>query len=132
MSEQKTLVEMAAENYEDSCRWFPNMDHNDLGHTILCLAGEVGELANIYKKEMRGTHQIGYEEAFKFELVDVFTYLLKLAAAADIDLYQAYYEKREYNEERFGPLRSLPQQVLAEAGLVPERRQNWQTGELAS
>ena len=100
-----TLFDIAVQCIEDSKRWFP--DHaEDVGYLALCLAGEVGEFANLVKKGIRGTHSLNDDEfhrAMAFELTDVFIYLMNLAAVLDVDLEKTYQLKRVYNEQRFGP-----------------------------
>jgi len=105
------LGERAAQAYTDSARWFPDMA-DDIPLTALCLAGEVGEAANLIKKVARGTHT--WEEVFHLltsEIVDVQTYLFKLmgqlsrmaeAEGSKWTWDELYDLKRAYNEERFG------------------------------
>lgn len=74
----------------------------ELEHLTVCLAGEVGEFANIVKKIRRG--DFDFEEGkknFEGELADVFIYLIKLASQLDIDLEEAFLKKREQNINRF-------------------------------
>jgi NTP pyrophosphatase (non-canonical NTP hydrolase) len=99
-----SLTDIAIQCIADSKRWFP--EHaEDVGYLALCMAGEVGEFANLVKKGIRGTHSLNDDEfrrAMAFELTDVFIYLMNLAAVMDIDLGRIYQIKREYNEQRFG------------------------------
>jgi NTP pyrophosphatase (non-canonical NTP hydrolase) len=103
--EDMYLADIARECIADSKRWFP--EHaEDVGYLTICLAGEVGEFANLVKKGIRGTHRLDDDEfrrAMAFELTDVFIYLMNLAAVLDIDLEKTYQLKRVYNEQRFGP-----------------------------
>jgi NTP pyrophosphatase (non-canonical NTP hydrolase) len=67
----------------------------------LGLCGEAGEVAEVVKKLRRGS--ISYPEAqelMKGELADVFTYLMALCGMYEINIIDAYYEKRFENDER--------------------------------
>ena len=145
------LNRMIKECVDDSTRWFPPDSHaqaHSLANRVLCLAGEVGELANIVKKIVRGSFTleeakagIGLKEPMPLEVVDILVYVCLLMGSdefKDVDWEEVWYQKRAYNEFRFGnpspelPKR-LPYQVLAEAGIVPEKKQNWQQeGDFAS
>lgn len=73
-----------------------------LEHTALCLAGEVGELANIIKKVSRG--DLGYSEARALiaeEIADVFAYTLKIANQVGLSVEEVYMEKMAINAEKF-------------------------------
>ena len=98
------LNEIVDQCLEDSKEWFPTRV-TDLGYLTVCLAGEVGEFANLIKKAMRGTHDIGDEEFFTemaFEVIDIFIYLANIAGALNLNLEELYKIKREVNYERFG------------------------------
>lgn len=97
---------------EDSLDWFPRTT-TDIGHSIICLAGEVGEIANNYKKIQRdpsrgrdyaGQPLLYTEESTLLgeEVVDVLVYCFKLAAQLGLDLERMYDDKRKHNAERFG------------------------------
>ncbi len=99
-----TLADIAIQCIEDSKEWFPDHSH-DMGFLTICLAGEVGEFANLIKKGMRGTYDFDDSEyiyALAMELTDVFIYLMNIAAVMDIDMEKLYQIKRELNSERFG------------------------------
>lgn len=69
---------------------------------LLSLTGEVGEVANIVKKIVRGDFKLDEKrQDIQEELTDVFIYLLKLSYQLDIDLEKAYVEKMKKNRERF-------------------------------
>jgi NTP pyrophosphatase (non-canonical NTP hydrolase) len=73
-----------------------------LEHLIVCVAGEVGELANLAKKAARGDFLLSSrKDAVAGELADIFAYLLKLANQLDIDLEVAYLRKLDDNRRRF-------------------------------
>lgn len=98
------LNEIVEQCHEDSKEWFPNKV-KDLGYFTVCLAGEVGEFANLIKKAMRGTHDLSDDEFFidvAFELTDVLIYVAIIAGALNLDLEELYTIKREVNSERFG------------------------------
>jgi NTP pyrophosphatase (non-canonical NTP hydrolase) len=102
------------EAIDDSHDWFPDVQHNKewLPYTLLCLGGEVGELQNKTKKQLRGSTT--WEEILPIlrdELVDVFVYAFNVAACLEMDLEEEYDKKRKFNDERFRDGRAL----LAEA-----------------
>lgn len=99
MSSLNDLVKTAT---EDSERWFPDTA-SQLDFMALALAGEVGEVANIIKKVMRGTDDFDKVlDDLEEEVTDVFIYLMCLAGVLGMDLEAAYAAKRAKNEERFG------------------------------
>jgi NTP pyrophosphatase (non-canonical NTP hydrolase) len=89
----------------DSSRWFPK--NQDLAFTTLAMAGEVGEVANLVKKVVRGSHEL--EEVLgdlEEEVVDVLIYLLNLMGAKEfegVDWMMIWNRKRAFNAARFGP-----------------------------
>lgn len=98
------LVPLAIQALEDSRRWFPKTSES-ISHTVLALAGEVGEVANIVKKLERGSIYMGDAKVrtdLHMEVADVFTYLVVLAGQLGIDLVRLYELKRMENERRFG------------------------------
>lgn len=138
------LGDMVGDCVEDSERWFPGKAQT-LPNLVLCLAGEVGEVANIVKKIVRGSVELDEVQLdLNEEIVDVLVYLCNLMGAKefqDVDWAAIWEQKRQFNENRFGDHRSesqryiegLPQQVRAEMGLEPERKQTWQSeGDFAS
>lgn len=101
------LNEIAQQCMEDSEKWFPETAHA-LPMTVLCMAGEVGELANLIKKVERGSHVLDERMmyAIAMEITDVFIYVCNAAAIINLDLEEAYKAKREINEARFGNVQS--------------------------
>jgi NTP pyrophosphatase (non-canonical NTP hydrolase) len=98
------LEEMVLQCTADSERWFP--ESQSLAMLTLCLAGEVGEVANLVKKLERGTHTIDEERlVLAEEIIDVQIYLANLMGLqefADVDWKAIWEEKRAFNEKRFG------------------------------
>lgn len=69
---------------------------------IISLVGEVGEVANIVKKIVRGDFSLAERDnEIREEIADIFIYLLKISYQMDIDLEEAYFEKMKRNQERF-------------------------------
>jgi NTP pyrophosphatase (non-canonical NTP hydrolase) len=131
------LQDMIAGCTEDSKRWFP--DTQSVEFMTLAMCGEAGEVANLVKKFARGSiSEDRLREMVPEEIIDVLVYLcniMGLPIFEGIDWEAIWLNKRLYNESRFKQTTyaRLPQQVLAEAGLAPEQKQNWQTpGEFAS
>lgn len=73
-----------------------------LEHLIVCLIGEVGELANIAKKIRRGDFLLEQQRSnISEEVADVFIYLMKIAGQTGTDLEVEYFKKMRVNKERF-------------------------------
>lgn len=114
-SSPNLLVQLAEQCVVDSQRWFPEVAPKSTDtsrdtvaqiiHHTVAMFGEVGEFANIVKKIERRSLDLYDEEVqrqLQDELTDVLIYVLNLAGMLGIDLLQAYENKREYNEARFG------------------------------
>src|SRR3954466_6760455 len=98
------LGDMVGDCIEDSTRWFPGKAQ-ELPNLVLCMAGEVGEVANLVKKNVRGSmsHEDMMQELPE-EIVDVLVYLCNLMGAKefkDVDWEAIWNQKRQFNEERF-------------------------------
>ncbi len=65
----------------------------------LALAGEIGELCNLVKKEVRD--KAGLKERISEEMADILIYLCMMANSLGVDLEKEYYRKQEKNIERF-------------------------------
>ena len=73
-----------------------------LEHLLVCLTGEVGELANIIKKIRRGDFDLSEaSQNINDELADIFIYILKISNQLDVDLEKAFLNKRDLNFKRF-------------------------------
>ncbi|MBF0416335.1 MAG: nucleotide pyrophosphohydrolase [Magnetococcales bacterium] len=71
-------------------------------YLVLGALGELGELANVVKKALRGDHPLEYfSNDFKEEIADVFIYLIKICQTLNVDLEEAFLKKLSINEERF-------------------------------
>jgi NTP pyrophosphatase (non-canonical NTP hydrolase) len=98
----RTIEGIIAQCLADSERWFPDTS-KDLPFQTLALAGEVGELANLVKKTVRGTNAYEAEkEHMKEEAIDVLIYLCNILGLLNVDVVEAYNAKREFNSIRFG------------------------------
>lgn len=95
----------------DSERWFPHANH-DLAFLTLCLAGEVGELANKVKKVERGSALMQAPKTLQDiveEINDIRVYLynvMGLSIFDGVNWETEWNRKRSFNEERFGPKES--------------------------
>src|SRR3954453_1922266 len=79
---------LARQAHEDSKRWFPDTA-DDLGHHILGLCGEAGEVANLSKKLQRGSlnlHDADTRFQLMMEITDVQTYTLSASGLLGLDL----------------------------------------------
>ena len=65
----------------------------------LALAGEIGELCNLVKKEVRD--EMDLKERISEEMADILIYLCMMANSLEVDLEKEYYRKQEKNMERF-------------------------------
>jgi NTP pyrophosphatase (non-canonical NTP hydrolase) len=115
------LFGMIEQCSNDSKRWFPKTQ-DDLGFMTLAMAGEVGEVANLVKKLVRGS--ITIEEAMEMgleeEIVDVLIYLCNLMGMPefnDTDWATIWNNKRAFNEDRFAP-------VAVDTQFIPDKDGN--------
>lgn len=100
-----SLKESRDQMLADSRFWFDPTLIDNAPYMALALCGEVGEVANILKKMMRGdvpADDVDAHNAIAWEIVDCFIYLQLLAAACKVDIGKAYDSKRQFNVERWG------------------------------
>jgi len=101
----KSLMKIQQE-FDKRHGWGCPIDKNniqELERLIVCLVGELGEVANIVKKVVRGS--LLYDEVkeeIKEEFTDIFIYLMIVCNEMGIDLEMSYLRKLEKNENRFG------------------------------
>lgn len=100
-----TLNQLIAQCTADSQRWFPGKAQL-IENQVLCMAGEVGEVANHVKKVVRGSCSIekALEQGLADEVVDVAIYLFNLMgnpAFKNVDWAIKLALKQAFNEERF-------------------------------
>ena len=103
--DMEPLYNIVVECIEDSNRWFPQAVNSGIPGMTICMAGELGEFANMVKKITRGSlnpDDPTVMHALRLELVDLFIYLCNTAAMLQLDLAATYKTKREFNEARFG------------------------------
>lgn len=73
-----------------------------LEHLLVCIAGEVGELANVVEKVRRGDQSlVRAKPAIVEESADILIYIVKLANLLGFTLDDAFRTKLELNRERF-------------------------------
>jgi NTP pyrophosphatase (non-canonical NTP hydrolase) len=86
----------------DSYDWFPEYA-DDLPFMALCLNGEAGEVANLVKKVVRGSHKYAeLQPKIAEEAMDVFIYLMDIFGILEVDVMELYNAKRRSNQARFG------------------------------
>lgn len=74
----------------------------DLEHLLVCLFGELGELANIVKKIKRGDFPYREKQSdISEEITDALIYLIKISNYLNIDLEEEYLNKLAINKQRF-------------------------------
>jgi NTP pyrophosphatase (non-canonical NTP hydrolase) len=107
-----TLNQLIEQCSSDSNRWFPGKAQA-LENQVLCMAGEVGEVANHVKKVVRGSVQLeDIRSDLADEIVDVLIYLANLMGNEvfkDVDWYIKLALKQAFNESRFGTNRNAYQ-----------------------
>jgi NTP pyrophosphatase (non-canonical NTP hydrolase) len=82
----------------------PITDSNtdELQFLVVCLSGEVGELANLAKKISRGDFRVAdVRSDIEDEAADILIYLLKLSTQLGFDLETAFRKKLVANRRRF-------------------------------
>lgn len=96
------IQEMAEQCLKDSDEWFPQTARDPM-YMLMCMFGEVGEVANEFKKMMRDdTEDEDRLTRMKEEMIDVLIYWLCLASIMGIDIEREYNDKRAINAHRFG------------------------------
>ena len=111
MTHLEDIVKFQKE-FDDKHGWIRGSEKNDeeflknLQYSVIGMTGEIGEMANFAKKILREKHSTGkYNEAhlesMKEELIDVFIYLVILSIVLKMDIAKKYYEKMEFNRQRF-------------------------------
>lgn len=92
---------------KDSHFWHKKIHSNEnhqelLTHYALGLCGEAGEVADEVKKMSYDPGAAARRVDLATELSDVLVYLLLLADLEDIDIIDAYLDKRQHNIARWG------------------------------
>jgi NTP pyrophosphatase (non-canonical NTP hydrolase) len=98
------MGELVKQCQDDTKRWFPGTEPN-LPFLVLALAGEVGELANVVKKIVRGSldpKDAAVKRMLDMEATDALVYLLNIFGVLNVDPKKAYDMVRTLNEQRFG------------------------------
>lgn len=73
-----------------------------LEHLLVCITGEVGELANVVKKVRRGDQSLeNARPAILEESADIMIYIVKMANQIGFSLDDAFRAKLQINRERF-------------------------------
>lgn len=89
----KTTEQLPAEERE-------RVESASTQYWCLALAGEIGELCNLVKKETRDRAIL--KRQISEEMADILIYLCMMANSLEIDLEEEYYRKQEKNVQRFG------------------------------
>lgn len=85
---EKTFLELLREKNIERCEKFFGHAVNEWNNEkwMLALIGEFGELANLFKKQIRGDVVGHIDEKIKNEIADIFIYLDLLCANNNIDI----------------------------------------------
>ena len=105
MSADVGVNEIGVQGMWDSLHWFPHLHATQeelVQHLTLGLIGEAGEVANVVKKARYDGDFAPDIEALAHELADVLVYTCDIAEALGIDLAQAYREKHQICQGRWG------------------------------
>lgn len=93
------------EKHETNFNWNKPIDQKNLdmlGFILMGIVGEVGELANIIKKILRGDDLLESKRTdIEEEIADIFIYLMKFCNQMKIDLEGNYLLKLKKNKKRF-------------------------------
>lgn len=91
--------------HKGNFRWSSDITDENLElleFLMVSLTGEVGEMANIVKKIVRGDFSLeSKKNELQGEIADIFIYLLKISYQLGIDLEKSYLQKLEINRSRF-------------------------------
>ena len=103
-------IERWVEDFQDE--HFDGWRDTNLGYYGLAISGEVGEMNNLIKKEIRDGDD--HRELIKEELADVFIYTLILAARLGMNLEKEFWEKMIHNAQKFRRGRKLGREARDE------------------
>lgn len=115
------LEQMVKDCTGDSHRWFPG-EAQSLQNQVLCMAGEVGEVANLVKKIVRGSLKLeDVRDELALEVIDVLVYLCNLLgnkAFEGIEWGALWRVKRDFNEARFAYTDPKPVTITVEGDVL--------------
>ena len=104
----KRMMQLQDDFDREHCGWFEwsaSVTEESLGvlaFLLVAVSGEVGELANVVKRVLRGDESLAAAQPqIEDEVADVFIYLLKLCNQMDINLERAFMTKLQRNKTRF-------------------------------
>lgn len=108
MNEKLNTIKDFQENMiANSERWFPDAyvtPEQALITNLLGICGEAGEMADVWKKKVRGSlDRFEAMEQLVEESIDLMHYLFQFWYYFDVDVEAVYKAKTEFNEKRFGP-----------------------------
>ena len=79
-----------------------NDNMEPLTFLLICMVGELGELANCVKKIVRGDFPLDAKiTEIEEEIADIFIYLVKICNQMNLDLEELFLRKIELNRKRF-------------------------------
>ena len=77
-------------------------EHENPHYAALAMAGEVGELCNFLKKELRSGGTVDNSTAIAKEVPDILFYLLQLCEDRGIDIQLEWDGKMKHNAQKYG------------------------------
>lgn len=104
--ELNTIEDFQEHMIANGKRWFPNAfetPEQQILTNLMGIFGEAGEMADVYKKYLRGS--LDSDEATNLlieESIDLMHYLFQFWYVNDVDFKREYLAKTQFNEERFG------------------------------
>lgn len=96
---------LAAAWTERSQRWFPqcwDTEQHAIMHHAIGLAGEVGEVCNLIKKQDRDGYDLDRNVKIRTEIVDSLCYLLMLGDRFGVDWADEIKDMNDRNTKRWG------------------------------
>lgn len=76
--------------------------HETPTYAALAMAGEVGELCNLLKKELRSGGKIDNQKEISMEIPDILFYLIQFATDRHIDIDEVWKTKMKHNSAKYG------------------------------
>lgn len=117
-----TLPQIQKDMVEDSLRFFPNVDPDNISYLAHAMAEEAGEFNGVLKKMTRGDYDMDVAYPLLVEEnVDLFIYCMLTFFALRADPVHAYRIKASKNQERYDSgewgdhrLRAVPEVIVHE------------------
>lgn len=100
LPENPTLQDVLNEIGRLNEEYFDEQDYKSIPFMILALTGEVGEMANAYKKILRGQQVAEFTDNIEKELADMLVYSMMICRALNMDVVAMIRNRLAVIEER--------------------------------